>query len=165
MTTSHMRDTARVLGNENAVVTERCRGHRNAAIDGEIFFCPAKCRMPSDDLPSVARHALLSSLADLDDGTGDLGVIVDQAIADDAQVLAADVREIVLAARRDAKVEEGRGRRTPLYVVTVGGLYVGSPTNTCTTSRQIAATWRECDKHDAEALARTIGGQVQAVRS
>jgi hypothetical protein len=58
--------------------------------------------------PRVARSAILASLADLDDGTGDLGIIVDQALIDDAQVSAAHVREIVLASRRDATVEASR---------------------------------------------------------
>lgn len=47
--------------------------------------------------PKAARAAILASLADLDDGTGDLAVIVDQALEDDHQVSAAHVRQIVLA--------------------------------------------------------------------
>lgn len=57
---------------------------------------------------TTRRSALLAELAHLDDGTGDLGVIVDRAIADDPNVTAADVREIVLAARRDAAEERSR---------------------------------------------------------
>jgi hypothetical protein len=56
-------------------------------------------------------------------------------------------------------------RKPRLYVVTVGGQYVGSPTNTRTPNRQLAATWREADKHEAETLAQHIGGQAQPLDS
>lgn len=50
------------------------------------------------------RAELLSVVASMvgDDGTGDLGVIVDQALADDAEVTAQEVAEIVREAREEA---------------------------------------------------------------
>lgn len=45
---------------------------------------------------------LLSATADLDDGTGTLGIIVRQALIDDPAVTAAEVREIVETAIADA---------------------------------------------------------------
>lgn len=51
------------------------------------------------------RANMIARLADLDDGTGDLGVIVDQALADDPDATDADVREIILQARADWKAE------------------------------------------------------------
>lgn len=57
----------------------------------------------------AARQAdLLATLADLDDGTGTLGIVVDQALADDPAVTVASVREIVTAAIQDARAEAVR---------------------------------------------------------
>jgi hypothetical protein len=51
------------------------------------------------------RADILSTLAGLDDGTGTLGVIVDQALADDPAITAAKVREIVCEAIADARAD------------------------------------------------------------
>lgn len=48
------------------------------------------------------RSDILSALISLDDGTGTLGIIVDQALADDPAVTVAAVREIVTEAIADA---------------------------------------------------------------
>jgi hypothetical protein len=55
------------------------------------------------------RNDLLSALSDLDDGTGTLGIIVDQALADDPNVSEDTVRAIVVESIEDAKVERSRG--------------------------------------------------------
>jgi hypothetical protein len=54
------------------------------------------------------RSDILSALASLDDGTGTLGIIVDQALADDPAVTVDEVREIVREAKADAQVEAAR---------------------------------------------------------
>jgi len=54
---------------------------------------------------ATRRADLIVSLRALDDGTGDIGVIVDHALADDPEVTAAAVREIVLEARAEASTE------------------------------------------------------------
>jgi hypothetical protein len=65
-----------------------------------IAFARAKC----ERLVAAARRSdMLSFLRSLDDGTGDLGIIIDQALADDPAVTIAAVREIVLEARAEAR--------------------------------------------------------------
>jgi hypothetical protein len=46
---------------------------------------------------------MCAALVDLDDGTGDLGVIVRQALADDPDATVQDIREIVAEAREEAE--------------------------------------------------------------
>jgi hypothetical protein len=49
------------------------------------------------------RSDILVALASHDDGSGTLGIIVDQALADDPDVSIQDVREIVIEAEEDAR--------------------------------------------------------------
>ena len=58
--------------------------------------------------PADRRASLLGGLASYDDGTGTLGIIVDQALADDPLVTLEAVREIVVEAIEDAKLEASR---------------------------------------------------------
>ena len=53
-------------------------------------------------------QGILADLADLQDGGGNLGVVVRQALADDPAATAADVRAIWAEATRDAEVEAAR---------------------------------------------------------
>lgn len=58
----------------------------------------------------VARHRadILAALASHDRGDGGLGIIVDEALAEDPAVTVAEVREIVIQAERDAADEASR---------------------------------------------------------
>lgn len=49
--------------------------------------------------------ARLATLGIADDGTGDLGIIVRQALTDDPRATAEDIAEIVREARADARAE------------------------------------------------------------
>ena len=47
-----------------------------------------------------------------------------------------------------------------LYVIRTKTGYVGSPTNTTTSNRNLAATFRECELAAARGLADSVGGTV-----
>jgi hypothetical protein len=64
--------------------------------------------MEATNMEKTRAHELTAELRDIDDGTGDLGVIVRQALADDPDATAADIRAIVAEARADAETERGR---------------------------------------------------------
>jgi len=57
------------------------------------------------DTAITLRAHLLTALADLDDGAGTLATVVDLAMHDSSACTVADVREIVLDAQADARVE------------------------------------------------------------
>ncbi len=54
-------------------------------------------------MTNTRRSDILTSLSDLDDGTGDLGIIVDQAIAYAPTISDSEVRDYVLDAQADAR--------------------------------------------------------------
>jgi hypothetical protein len=58
-----------------------------------------------------AREVLYNLVSSVvgDDGTGDLGVIVDHALAQDPDVAIDDVAQTALEAREDARLERERG--------------------------------------------------------
>lgn len=58
---------------------------------------------------AARRETLLAGLSKYDDGSGTLGAIVDQALADDPAATLADVRAIVVEAIKDAEIEAARG--------------------------------------------------------
>lgn len=47
-----------------------------------------------------------------------------------------------------------------LYVIRLQTGYVGSPTNTTTCNRNLAATFRECELATARRIADSVGGTV-----
>lgn len=93
-------------GETYAVCVYETRAERDADQEGadapRVSWCSAKVGR---------RGELIAALADLDDGTGTLGTVVDQALAEDAGATAAQIREIVVEAVADARVEAHRTRQ------------------------------------------------------
>lgn len=104
---------------------------------------------------NARRRELLASLAQYDDGTGTLGVIVDNALGYDPDVSVERVRAIVVESIKDAEIEASRERKTDKQLnaeirqaVKLGHADTTTQTaercNTCT--RPVNSPFRRYDK-------------------
>lgn len=84
------------------------RGHAESGRDAKVICSHVMLNTPCTSPAMIAltrRASLLAALSTFDDGSGTLGIIVDHALAEDPAVTVEAVREIVIEAIADAKLE------------------------------------------------------------